>query len=453
MKKFVAVMFLVQIIIMVIIITALLSGCNYDEIINDFSDKDIDNKSEDIPEIVFWHFNMDEGPKLSEEFMHGNKDIEVKTELIGMENQSYQAKILTLINTNGNVPDVYAAEASFLKRFVDQTGGYDDLLQEPYNVSQYLNNMYNYVVENGKDKDGVLRVLSYQANPIGIGYKKSIAKEYLGTDDPNEIGKRFANRDSIIELGRELKVKSEGKIKLFPGESELFQIYISARKEAWIKDNRFFIDPLMIEYLDLVKIIRKEGLDSGLESWKEEWMTSITDDIHFAYAIPAWGLSYIIGVNQDEGTIQEGGWAICKPPYPSAWGGTWFGIYSGSKKKEAAWEFLKFLTIDTDVLKERGRKSVSFLNNKNAVKDLLIDQKMFSNILNDNINRVFEPLAENVNGKTLTVYDELINEEFKNYTRLYLEEKLTQVEMIKVFKDKIKEQLAGKGIAFEESEE
>ena len=51
MKKFVAVMFLVQIIIMVIIITALLSGCNYDEIINDFSDKDIDNKSEDIPEI------------------------------------------------------------------------------------------------------------------------------------------------------------------------------------------------------------------------------------------------------------------------------------------------------------------------------------------------------------------------------------------------------------------
>ena len=147
-----------------------------------------------------------------------------------MANQSYQAKILTLINTNGNVPDVYAAEASFLKRFVDQTGGYDDLLQEPYNVSQYLNNMYNYVVENGKDKDGVLRVLSYQANPIGIGYKKSIAKEYLGTDDPNEIGKRFANRDSIIELGRELKVKSEGKIKLFPGESELFQIYIVLEK-------------------------------------------------------------------------------------------------------------------------------------------------------------------------------------------------------------------------------
>ena len=131
--------------------------------------------------------------------------------------------------------------------------------------------------------------------------------------------------------------------------------------------------------------------------------------------------------------------------------GTWFGIYSGSKKKKLHGN-LKFLTIDTDVLKERGRKSVSFLNNKNAVKDLLIDQKMFSNILNDNINRVFEPLAENVNGKTLTVYDELINEEFKNYTRLYLEEKLTQVEMIKVFKDKIKEQLAGKGIAFEESE-
>ena len=50
----------------------------------------------------------------------------------------------------------------------------------------------------------------------GIAYIKSLAKEYFGTDNPEEMEAIFTNWDAFIEKGKEVLQKSGGKVKMFP---------------------------------------------------------------------------------------------------------------------------------------------------------------------------------------------------------------------------------------------
>lgn len=408
------------------------------------------NNEKDSNEILVWHFDKNEGPEIVKEFKKRNKDIEVHLKLVSMENSAYQSKITTLINSKGLVPDVYPAEATFLKSFVELSNGYDDLSKEPYCADKYIGNMYNYLIDMGRDKDGILRVLSHKSTPVGIGYKRDLAHEYLGTDDPEELSKRFSSIDEIIKLGEELKEKSDGEIKLFTGKDELIRLYLGARVEPWIKDDKFIIDPLLYDFMGVMKQIRKEELDSGYKIWEEEWKDSFKDKTHFAYAIPSWGVLYLIELYEDTSIIETGRWGICKPPYHTYWGGTWFGIYSESENKNAAWEFLKFLTIDNDFMLMRTKETKDFPNNKKVAKELSNDINFMSKTISENLFKSFDTLSENINGNLLTIYDDIINKEFSESVDWYINNDVEKKEAVDRFIDNIEKQLSAKGISFED---
>ena len=67
------------------------------------------------------------------------------------------------------------------------------------------------------------------ATPGGIFYRRSLAKKYLGTDDPDEISKKFCSWDSLIATGKELNEKSGGTVKLLPNYGETYTIATGSR--------------------------------------------------------------------------------------------------------------------------------------------------------------------------------------------------------------------------------
>ncbi|WP_163193105.1 ABC transporter substrate-binding protein [Clostridium thermarum] len=396
-----------------------------------------EKKPEDFKgEITFWHFNKDEGPVMAEMFMKKYPNVKVNVQIISDQDQGYQNKLTAAINSGSGMPDVYCGESAFVKRFVNMEGGFLDLSQTPYNAEEIAKNMVPYTVDIGRDPEGKIRALTYQATPGAIGYKRELAKQYFGTDDPDKISEMMSTPEKMLEMARQLKEKSGGKVTFFAARQELERLYIGARATGWVKDGKLVIDPMMDEYVDAAKIYRDEKLEAGLEQWSQAWSASIAANDVFAYAIPTWGIPWIIGSN-DEARKDKGEWALAKSPIPYFWGGTWLGVYSESKNKELAWEFVKFITSDKDAMKEWQSKIGDFMNHK----DIIAEEAAGNNLnatLNQNVYKFFEPALEGINGNTFTEYDDRIQAAWDDNMASYLANKISKEEFYKNFKEKVK---------------
>lgn len=387
-------------------------------------------------ELTFWHFNKDEGPVMAEMFMKKYPNVKVNVQITSDQNQGYQNKITAALTSGSGMPDVYCGESAVVKRFVMMEDGFLDLSQAPYNAEEATKNMIPYTVDIGRDADGKIKALSYQATPGAIGYKRELAKQYFGTDDPEKISEMMSTPEKMLEMARTLKEKSNGKVSFFAARQELARLYIGSRKTGWLKDSKLVIDPAMEAYVDAAKIYRDEKLEAGLEQWTQPWSASIAANDVFAYAIPTWGIPWIIGSN-DPDRKDKGEWALATSPIPYFWGGTWLGVYSGSKNKELAWEFVKFMTTNKEAMVEWGKEKGDFMNHKDIISEMAASGEV-DKTLNQNVYKFYQPMLKDINGNTFTELDDRIQAAWDDNMATYLAGQISKDEFYKKFKQKVK---------------
>jgi len=403
-----------------------------------------DKKPEEFTgSISFGHFNDDEASKIVEAFNEKYPNVKVDLQVTADTNGAYQTLITSALRSGSDVPDVYAAESAFVKRFVNLEGGYEDLTKF-MSAEELKSKLVPYTIEIGTDDGGTIRALSHQAAAAAVGYKREMAKKYFGTDDPAEISKLFSSGDEIIKTGKKLREASGNKAILFPGMAELMRMYLGAREKGWVVDGELYVDPKMQEFVKVAKELRDAGAEGGMEAWSPQWSGAINDDIHFAYAIPTWGIPWIIDVNQTEENKGKGNWGLAQGPAPYQWGGTWFGIYSGSNNKELAWEFIKCLVLDEEQSVKWAKKSGDFISNLAAIEKLSKDSEMFSNTVNMNPYEFFGPMISNINGRIFTEYDDQITNAFQDAMLSYLAGNTTEDQMWAQFKEQVKTDLGDK---------
>ena len=132
------------------------------------------------------------------------EDHNVQIETVVIEPADYVTKVQTALNGGQTTPDIIVGEPQMLEDFYD-AGYFEDLNQAPYNAQDYKGQIVDYVWEVGQDADGIQRAISYQITPAGIYYRRDIAKEVFGTDDPDEIGKLFKDYPTILDTAEKLK--------------------------------------------------------------------------------------------------------------------------------------------------------------------------------------------------------------------------------------------------------
>lgn len=387
-------------------------------------------------EITFWHFNKDEGPKIVEAFNKVYPNIKVNLSIVPDKDQQFQNKLTSAIRAGQGVPDVFPAESAFVKRFVEMPDAFLDLTEKAASIK---GNMINYTIDVGTDKSGAIRALSHQAAAGSLGFKKAVAKKYLGTDDPAAIAEMLSSKEKMLETAKILKEKSGGKVALFPSWEEAKKMYLGGRSEGWVVDNKLVIDPKVDELIDFAKTIRTEKYELALDQWSPGWASSIANDEQaMCWAIPTWGIPWIIGSN-DKKAEQGGRWGVCKPPFTYFWGGTWFGIYSKTEKADLAWEFVKFFTSDNATMKDWAIANQDFPNNKAVIAEGAPED---SKIVGTNVFKFYEPFVDSINGKVLTPYDDTVEKAFDDIMKSYLAGKVKdKAEVLKLFKEKVKTNL------------
>ena len=345
----------------------------------------------------------------------------------------YQAKIRPMLKTGKNVPDIFVGEAAYVKEFVE-AGLWEPLDAPPYNA--VTSDQFDYSVQMGSDDDGIVRALTWQMTPAGWCYRRSIAKEVLGTDDPAEVAEYFSSWDKVLETAEMMK---QAGYTMFPGIGDgVFRVFYGSRTTPWINDNNEFkIDENILEYLKLAKVIRDKGYDAKLSDWSgpffEAMNTSPEDAEVFLYGWPTWGLHFVLS-GQDN---SKGDWAITSSPNPWSWGGTWLGIYKDSPNKAAAWAFIKMLTQDKEYMTEYALRTEDFMANKTVVENIK-DQFSSETLDGQNHYDFFYEQAKFVDGSAIRGEDFQIGIILAQLTNEYLEGNYTYDETVEELKARVK---------------
>lgn len=269
----------------------------------------------------------------------------IKIELVEVPSTELQEKIMNMVMSGDEVTDLFACRTQFIKAIVNGGERFYADLYSMGNTSEWIGEIADYVVNVGTDRSGALRSLAWQCPVGGVYYRRSLAKEYFGTDAPAEIAKLFATTDDIVSTAQTLKEKSDGKVKLFGDAANDIQYLLLTNAGGFLKDNVLNTGDGIREIFELTKTFYDNDYCLKIRNDSTTLNAGINNGEVFALCLPTWGLNYNIMPNFPD---MVGDWAVCEGPYPFVGGGSWFGISSQTEHPEEAYVFIRFVLTNPE---------------------------------------------------------------------------------------------------------
>ena len=383
---------------------------------------------------------------------------ELKTTVIATTDNLYTPALDQALTAGGaDAPDIYCAEAAFVLKYTQGDAAefaatYEDLGIDVAAETAAADTA-QYALDIGtRPSDGKVVGIPYQATGGAFIYRRSIAKDVWGTDDPEvvaeKIGAGSGNWDKFFEAAAELKEKGYAIVS---GNGDIWHA-VENSTGAWIVDGALNIDEGREAFLDLSKELKDNGYHHDTQDWQEGWFADMKKDGGvLGFYGPAWLINYTIGQNCGEGDESSyGDWAVCTPNIGFFCGGTWVlagKTVVGSDKQDIVADIIRYITLDTSedglmyawangLLNDNGTKdtvsSGTVMAKSNGEMDFLGGQNMFD---------YFVPANQYATGKNLTQYDDTINTYWRDAVRQYTAGNLSRDEAIAAFKQNVADNL------------
>ena len=403
--------------------------------------------------INLWSFT-DEVPKMVDAYMESHPDFaaqyEVQTTIIATTNGEYQPALnQALINGGEDAPDMYTAEAAFIAQYsqgemAEYACPYSELGIDVAAETSAAN-IAQYTIDIGSNPDGELVALGYQATGGALIYRRSIAQDVFGTDDPDEIadivGAGTGSWDDFYTAAGQLHDAGYATVSSI---GDLWNVVKNAPgTQGWVTDDdTLYLDPNRESFLDLAKDFLDNDWCNDTSAWSDDWfadMADASDRQVFCFFGPAWLINYTIaphcgsydesGENLigsfEDGVGTYGDWACCPSPVGFFWGGTWVLANVNSDKKEAVGELIRWITLDctedglqyawaNGLMNAAGTgdcvASGTVMDISDGSTDFLAGQNMFD---------VFVPANSLASGESFQPLDEDINSIWQEQVGLY----------------------------------
>ncbi|MEK3921292.1 MULTISPECIES: ABC transporter substrate-binding protein [unclassified Paenibacillus] len=376
-------------------------------------------------EITVWSFT-DEAGYAIEKFEQKYPDIKVN--FVNIPGNFYITKLKSALQTTSKAPDVFMIENANIRELID-VPYLENLSASPYNANELIEEQYAFVQANEKDSEGNVRAIGYQGTPGGIYYRRDLAKKYLGTDDPEQVGSQIDTWEKIFEIGEKVQQLSGNKVHALANWNAISNSYDGI---PWVKDGKLVIDPTYLEVLDLVREARERNVLAEYEDGSAGYAASMQKGEVMFYPGATWALQYTFKANAPD---TEGMWGLAQGPSAFSAGGTYIAMYSKSDKKDLAWKFIEFYNFDHDFLSELAKEQDYFTSNM-VVNDELAQSLSSSYLGGQKHFEFFSEAAKRVPVYERTKYDATINNDiYKIVLQLYLNKDIqTKEEVVKRIK-------------------
>jgi len=358
--------------------------------------------------LVVWTFTDELQKIINNYYLKDNPDLGYEIEIVIVPTEQYQQKLDPVLGAGKSAPDVFALEAAFVKKYID-SGFTANLLDKGIEIPSDAT--VQYVLDVATDNNGALKGISWQATPGAFFYRRSLFEKYFGVSEPEDVQKLVSDFDKFYETAKEIKEKSNDETKLISSLGDIQNVYLAARKDGWIVDNKFVIDPAIDDLMELAKKLESENLTNEGQQWTETWFAAMSNDEVAGFFLPTWGLNYVLKSNAENANTGEstaGDWGVVQGPAPYFWGGTWLAMREGTKMEEAALDLIKYITLNEDFLTKYAKDTGDFLGHQKVVNNIKDD---FSEefLAGQNHYAQFFEMAPNIDATILTGSDQDIN--------------------------------------------
>jgi multiple sugar transport system substrate-binding protein len=267
----------------------------------------------------------------------------IKVEVTVVNPNDYLQKLQSGIASGSDVPDVILGESAYRGKLFD-LGVLDNLEAAPYNFDK--STVLNYVVPFVSNSQGEVIAVDQTLTPAGFAFRRDLAKEYWGTDNPDELAVQLASWDQFIAKGKELKEKSGGKVLMLPGLGDAFIALKGQNFTGYVDGTNVDLTSKLQRPLNRLFEMRDAGILGKNELWTPAWSASMAKGEYMFYPMAPWGAKWHISANDPDGS---GRWGLVKAPEGGfTRGGTAIGIYKDSKNKEAAWAFIQYAYLSDE---------------------------------------------------------------------------------------------------------
>lgn len=393
--------------------------------------------------LVIWTLSEDL-ENFAKHYMETNKDVQIETVIIPPAD--YTTKLSAALRGKAATPDIIVGEPQMLPDFED-AGYFENLSADPYNADEYSDKLVDYVWKAGQDAEGNVRAISYQATPGGIYYRRDLAQDVYGTDDPAVIGEKFKDYATIKQTAQEVRDKG---YRIFSDTGSLRWFAIT---DPWVVDGKINISDEKKEYMDTAIDLYQNKLVAFAPEWSAAWFSSMAGPIPmnaewqeldevdanaeqtqvFAYALPSWGSLTI----RDNAKDNAGNYGVCAGPTSYFGGGTFVGISAYSKNKAQAWDFVKYVTLTEETSKWWAETSKGDIV---SMKSVLEEYKDKENEAygNQKTYQFFYEEAQKIDYTTVTRYDDQLKVFYGAAIESVQKGEKTKEEAMKEFYDKAK---------------
>ena len=350
-------------------------------------------------------------------------------------------KLDPVLASGQGTPDVFAMEAAFVRKYIESGLLLD--LTDIYEANK--DKLMTYPVEVGS-YNGRVYGMSWQATPGAMFYRRSLAKKYLGSDEPQVVQSYFADMSKFLETAKKLKEASGGVCVVVPSNAELYQPFLAARKVPWVVNDKLVIDPVMETYMDLCKTLYDNRWEGRVGQWSEGWFAGMRGELRdesgrevevFSYFLPTWGLHFVLKTNAPD---TSGDWAMISGPAPYRWGGTWLAVWKKTRNPELAKDFIRYLTTDDDFLEAWALETGDLVSNL-AVVDKIKDNFFEPFLAGQNHYAEFAEMAKNVDGKLTQGTDQAIEQIFQELVNAYRFGEKNKAQVLSDFRTHVEIQL------------
>lgn len=282
-------------------------------------------------------------PVVKDAFEKAHPEIELDLLLVPQE-ESFQ-KIMTTISTGGELPDIVDVNLDNLGQVLD-LDLWEDLSSDPYNFDESL--LMPYMTEALHNAEGKLVALQGDLTTCAVAYDRNLAKEYLGTDDPDELSEMLKSTQDYIDIGKEITEKSDGTVYTFASAQDAWgMLYAEMVDKPFVSEGKLDIDDSIGEIYSFIETLVQNGSLDLYDQWSAEWVNNISQSETMFYSCPLWFVHWGLASNDSVG---GGRWGVLKPSSGATSGGENYLISKSSDedKKQAAFTFLSWLCASAE---------------------------------------------------------------------------------------------------------
>jgi ABC-type glycerol-3-phosphate transport system substrate-binding protein len=389
--------------------------------------------------LTLWSYTDELSEMVERNYKPSHPDVTVEYHITYFDR--FQDKLDSALASGQGIPDSFTLEAAFVRKYVESGLLLD--ITDIYEANK--SKLLAYPVEVGS-YNGKVYAMSWQACPGAMFYRRSLARKYLGTDDPKVVQTYFTDLNKFLETARKKKEKSDGVCVVVPSNGDLFNPFQGARRQPWVVNGKLVVDPAMEAYMDICKTLHDNRWEGRVGQWSEGWFAGMKGDLKdesgktieaFSYFLPTWGLHYVLKTNAPD---TSGDWAMIPGPAPYCWGGTWVGAYKGTKNVAAVKEFIRYVATDDGFL-ERWAKDTGDMVSNLSVVNKIKDGYSEPFLGGQNHYAEFAEMAKTVDGKLTQGTDQAIQDLFQEAVTAYVNGVKTKQQALADFTAQAKEQL------------